>query len=262
MDNNEIYVGDVLQTLRTFEDDFFDITVTSPPYNKGEKYKGGLVNHVRYQNSRDNHNEEAYQKKQVAVLDQLWRVTKPGGHIFYNHKHRWFDGKMIHPFEWLSKTMWEMRQEIIWDRIIAANLRGWRLWQVDERIYWMQKGLTKGEEIASRHAKMSSIWRIRPESGHKEHPAPFPVELPVRCIYSVADERRGLNVLDPYCGSGSTLVAAAAMGHNYIGIDISDTYAELARQRLQSTPDDVKRVVAEQNLHCVKKSYAQRKSEK
>jgi len=261
MDNNKIYVGDAVTVLRQFEDDFFDITVTSPPYNK-QKVSGELVGKVEYGVHSDNMPEEEYQKQQVQVLDQLWRVTKPGGHIFYNHKLRWQDGKMIHPLDWLNKTMWGIRQELIWDRIIAGNVRGWRFWQVEERIYWMQKGLTKGDELESRHAKMTSIWRIRPESGFKEHPAPFPIELPVRCIYSIADERRGLNVLDPYCGIGTTLVAAAAMDHNYVGIEVNDTYVELAKQRLQSISNDVERVCAEQNLHNVDKPYSQRKTKK
>ena len=258
MDNNKIYVGDVSTVLRQFEDDFFDITVTSPPYNK-QKAAGGLVKKVEYGENTDNMPEDQYQHQQIMVLNQLWRVTKPGGHIFYNHKLRWQDGKMIHPLEWLSKTMWDIRQELIWDRGIAGNLRGWRFWQIEERIYWMQKGLVLGDELASRHAKMTSVWRMRPEGGHKEHPAPFPIELPVRCIYSIADERRGLNVLDPYCGIGTTLVAASAMDHNYVGIEVNDTYAELAKQRLQSTSDDAERVCVEQNLHNVEMSYQERK---
>ena len=41
--------------------------------------------------------------------------------------------------DWLRKTKWTVKQEIIWDRVIAANIRGWRFWQVEERIYWLYK---------------------------------------------------------------------------------------------------------------------------
>lgn len=257
MDNNQIYLGDTLQTLRTFPDDYFDITVTSPPYNK-MKAKGKLVQEVKYQNSGDSMTEADYQADQIKVLDQLWRVTKPGGHIFYNHKLRWFDGVMIHPMVWLSQTMWNIRQEIIWDRGIAANIRGWRFWQIEERIYWMQKGIVVGDELASRHAKMSSIWKIRPENKFPEHPAPFPIALPTRCIFSIADTRTGLNVLDPYAGTGTTLAAAKLMQHNYVGIDCSSEYVTLAQERLNDIQDAMW-VSKEMELHVVTKSYAQRK---
>lgn len=69
------------------------------------------------------------------MLNELYRITKPGGSFFYNHKIRWEKGLLLHPMDWLRKTNWIIRQEIIWDRMIAANIRGWRFWQVDERIY-------------------------------------------------------------------------------------------------------------------------------
>lgn len=260
MDNNAIYLGDTLQLLKWFPENFFDITVTSPPYNK-QKAKGKLVKEVKYLKANDAQDEEAYQAEQVEVLDQLFRVTKPGGHIFYNHKLRWFDGVMVHPMTWVSKSLWDIRQEIIWDRVIAGNLRGWRFWQVEERIYWMQKGLTKGEELESKHAKMTSIWRMSPENKFPNHPAPFPVALPTRCIYSIADNKKGLNILDPYCGTGSTLVAANLLGHNYVGIDCSQEYIDQAKARLQSASGAVE-ALHEVALHEVKKTYKERKAAK
>ena len=107
--------------------------------------------------------EQDYQTWQINVLNELHRVTKFGGSVFYNHKLRWVDGEMFHPYEWLSKTNWRIKQEIIWDRTLAANVRGWRFWQIDERIYWLYKPKGNhlvGQELESRHAKMSSIWRI------------------------------------------------------------------------------------------------------
>ncbi|MGQ9644798.1 MAG: DNA-methyltransferase, partial [Ignavibacterium sp.] len=78
--------------------------------------------------------EDLYQKNQIEVLNEPFRVTKSGGSFFYDHKIRWERGKLFHPMDWLRKTKWTIRQEIIWDRMIAANIRGWRFWQVEERI--------------------------------------------------------------------------------------------------------------------------------
>ena len=62
------------------------------------------------------------------------------------------------------------------------------------------------------------------------HPAPFPIQLPVRCIQGVMAEP-GL-VLDPYSGSGTTGLAAQLLGHDYIGFDLSEEYHDMARERL------------------------------
>jgi len=98
-----------------------------------------LVDKVVYDAAIDRKDEAEYQSEQIAVLNELYRVTKAGGSLFYNHKIRWVRGRLIHPYEWVSKSRWILRQEIIWHRKIAANLRGWRFWQVDERIYWLYK---------------------------------------------------------------------------------------------------------------------------
>jgi len=255
---NKIHLGDTLTTLRTFPDECIDITITSPPYNKMGA-AGGLVKEVKYKKSSDIQNENEYQIEQIEVLNELWRVTRPGGHIFYNHKLRWIDGVMIHPIGWIFQSKWvgNIRQEIIWDRGIAGNLRGWRFWQVEERIFWMQKGIVKGAELQSKSAKMTSIWRIRPDSNMK-HPAPFPIEIPTRCIHSINDDVMYQNVLDPYCGSGTTLVAAKCMVNNYVGIDCSQEYIDEAELRLLRMPD-FQRVQDEIKLHVVKKSYKDRK---
>jgi site-specific DNA-methyltransferase (adenine-specific) len=258
---NKIYLGNTLDVLRTFPDDTIDIVVTSPPFNK-MGVRGKLVKEVIYNSSNDSRPECQYQEEQINVLDELYRVTKPNGHIFYDHKLRWIDGVMIHPMAWLSKTRWNMRQEIIWDRGIASNIQSWRFWQVEHRIYWMQKGITKGSKMESRHAKMTSIWRIRPEM-RAEHPAPFPIQIPARCIYSIASNV-GLNVLDIYAGSGTTMVAAKILKHNYIGIECSPEYVEQTKARISrlystdNNPDYIN-IMEELKLHVVTKSYAERK---
>jgi DNA modification methylase len=63
-----------------------------------------------------------------------------------------------------------------------------------------------------------------------DHPAPYPLILPVRCIQAVLQEP-GV-VFDPYNGSGTTGVAANMLGHDYIGFDVSEKYIEEARERI------------------------------
>jgi len=252
---NKVINGDVLEVLVQIPPDSVDLGITSPPYNKKERYGGWLVDKVVYKGVRDVLPEEDYQKWQVDVLNELFRVIKPGGSFFYNHKVRYEDGKMVHPIEWITKTKWTLWQEIIWNRKIAGNIRGWRFWQVDERVYWLVKG--KPEELKPKHAKFTSVWEIRPEPGHKEHPAVFPIELPTRIIYSILD-RKGI-VIDPFCGTGTTLVAAKILGHDYIGIDISKDYVDYTLKRLDQAEKERNRVLKEISLHAVELTFEERK---
>lgn len=258
---NKIFCSDALTILKNLPSEIIDVGVTSPPYNKGENKKGWLVANVKYESASDKLPEDEYQENQIEVLNEIYRITKPGGSFFYNHKIRWEKGQLLHPMDWLRKTKWVIRQEIIWDRMIAANIRGWRFWQVDERIYWLYKPKGNnliGEELKSRHALLTSIWRFPPEKNNP-HPAPFPLALPIRCIFSIMDERKGGLVLDPYCGSGTTLVAAKILGHNYIGIDISKEYVEFAKKRLENFKDEEPIAYEEIAKHTVYKTFKERK---
>lgn len=258
---DKIIKGDTLESLKKIDSNIVDVGITSPPYNKGEKHKGWLVKNVKYNVANDNVIEEAYQQQQIDVLNEIYRITKPGGSFFYNHKTRWDKGTMLHPMEWLLKTKWVIRQEIIWDRMIAANIRGWRFWQVDERIYWLYKSIGNnkiGKELKPKHALLTSIWRIPPERKN-HHPAPFPLVLPTRIILSILDDKKGV-VLDPYIGSGTTAVAAKLLGHKYIGIDISSDYIKETNDRLHNSEKERIKVDGEIEKHIVRKTFADRKA--
>ena len=258
---NSVQVGRALDILYQLPDNCIDVTVTSPPYNKQESTFGWLVRTDRYSHYQDRQPESAYQAWQVDVLDELCRVTKPGGSLFYNHKTRWVDGKMFHPLEWILRSSWSLRQEIIWDRTLAANVRGWRFWQVDERIYWLYKPIDKhlvGQELESCHAKMGSIWRMKPVARNENHPAPFPLELPLRAIYSMPGVGRKA-ILDPFCGAGTTLVAAKLLGHDYFGVDIAPDYVSYSRERIENCEVEREEAEAEKNKHVVKDPFQNRK---
>jgi modification methylase len=254
---NQVIYGDALEILKQIPDNSIDLGITSPPYNKKEKHGGWLVDKVRYNGYKDIMSEEEYQSWQVEVLNQLYRVSKEGGSFFYNHKVRYENGKMIHPLQWLLKTKWNIWQEIIWNRRIAGNIRGWRFWQVEERIYWLVKG--KPKELKSKHAKLTSVWDIRPEHGHKEHPAVFLIELPTRIISSILDENDGI-VIDPFCGTGTTFVATKLLGKKYIGVDISKEYVDYAKKRLEMVKEEERRVLKELSLYSVELTFKERKA--
>lgn len=260
---NELIHGDTLSVLKDMPDNVVDLSITSPPYNKQEKNNGGLVSKVIYSDYKDKLPEKEYQRRQVEVLDEIYRVTKEGGSFFYNHKTRWVDGEMFHPMDWLRKSKWIVRQEIIWDRTIAGNIRGWRFWQIEERIYWLYKPIDnnkKGAELESKDAKMTSIWRAVPENNNP-HPAPFPLWLPARIILSILSNKKRALIIDPYMGSGTTAVAAKYLGFDYVGIDVSDDYLRYAKNRLKNYMDEGDKIENEKKLHVVKKTFKQRKED-
>ena len=261
-DFNRLILGDTLTELRKLPAGIVDVGVTSPPYNKQEKHKGWLVKNVVYDAYKDAVPEAEYQQNQVDALNEIYRITAPGGSFFYNHKIRWERGEMFHPMDWLRRTNWTVKQEIIWDRVLAANIRGWRFWQVDERIYWLYKPVGShliGKELKSVDAKLTSIWRGVPE-GKNPHPAPFPLWLPARVIIAILDAENPGVVLDPYIGSGTTAVAAKLLGHRYIGIDRSEAYIQMAQDRLLNAQSEMAAVQKELDLRTVETTFSARKS--
>jgi DNA modification methylase len=79
-------------------------------------------------------------------------------------------------------------------------------------------------------ANRRSVWTIATKGFKGAHYATFPLELPQLCI--LADSKAGDTILDPFCGSGTTLLAASQQGRHYIGFDINAEYVRMARRRL------------------------------
>ena len=108
---------------------------------------------------------------------------------------------------------------------------------------------------------MSSIWRFPPERNNP-HPAPYPLVLPLRIIYSLFDDKKGV-VIDPYIGSGTTAVAAKLLGCDYVGIDISKEYIKMSEERINNFESERKIADEEISSHVITgKTYEQRKNER
>ena len=229
---DNIYNMDCLEGMKLIPDGSIDCIVTSPPYNKGEKYGGDILKAVVYDKYMDKMEESEYQANQIAILNEMSRILKKGGSIFYNHKNRYIEGLFISPLEWILKSNLCLRQEIVWDRTIANNIRGWRFWNVDERIYWLQRKDAEFLELDTVYAQRGSVWKIRPESNKGEigHPCPFPITIPDLCISSTC--KAGDTILDPYMGSGTVAVSAVKQGCHYIGFDVSEVYCKIAKERV------------------------------
>lgn len=122
-----------------------------------------------------------------------------------------------------------------WASPAAPNLRGeWEAIIVAYRDQWAREtpsaftGWKDG--VGGWTALVSNVWKMQPASRQVGHPAPFPDVLPMRCIR--LSTWPGEVVLDPFMGSGTTLVAARLLGRKAIGVEKSERYCEVAASRL------------------------------
>lgn len=221
-----IYNADCLKVLPTLK--CVDITFSSPPYNQIPKTAAsGLMAESKrklndgYETHTDDMPEPEYRTWMRDVFGLCRAVSK--GLVWINHKTRFRDKSGIHP---LSIFNWPFYSEIIWDRGGSITLNARKFAPSHEFIY----GFGVPHYWDNSLNTQMSVWRIMPEREVPGHPCPFPASLATKCI-SASCPPDG-TVLDPFMGSGTTLVAAKLEGRKAVGIEISERYCELAANRL------------------------------
>jgi modification methylase len=174
--------------------------------------------------------EPDYEYWQTNMLLELWRVS--AGDCFYNHQHRIRNRVLLRPERWIQMTPWCEVQEIVWSRG-SPNMDKCRFFPFTERIYWLTK--SESNTVFHNYLNLTDDWHIAPVGVNNDHARQFPLQIPRRCIASTDADL----ILDPFCGSGTTCVAAKMLGRNYIGIDISEEYCRIARERLEAVDTGV-----------------------
>ena len=229
-------------------DNCVHLVVTSPPYNASKTYDEDL--------SLTEYLEMLHQ-----VFAECYRVLAPGGRMVVNVAN--LGRKPYIPLtSHVNLIMHEIgfmhRGEVIWDKSASAGSScAWGSFQsasnpclrdIHEYLLIFSKGDYKLPRSKAERAngridtigkdefiqQTKSIWSFPTESAKRvNHPAPFPVELPKRCIEMFTF--LGDVVLDPFLGSGTTAVAAKMSGRRYIGCDLSTEYCAIAEERLALT---------------------------
>lgn len=238
---DQIILGDAVDVLKKLPNNCVHLMVTSPPYNVGKEYDKDLTLGEYLDFIED-------------VMREVYRVLVWGGRVCFNVANLGrkpyipLHAYLIQRFEEIGFLF---RGEIIWDKgeAVSGSSTAWGSWMSasnptlrDQHEYIIV--LSKGDfrrDGRGRRSTISkeefleftrSVWRFPPESAEKVgHPAPFPEELPYRCIQLLTFE--GDVVLDPFVGSGTTCVAALKTGRHCIGIDIEEKYVEMARERIR-----------------------------
>jgi site-specific DNA-methyltransferase (adenine-specific) len=218
-----IYHGDCREILPTLPDEIIDLTLTSPPYNLGNDHHTGSKRHNSYD---DNMPEPEYQEWQRDILDVIFSKTSPQGSLLYNHKNRIKSGLAITPYSWLLKTKWLLKQEIVWFNR-SQNFDKVRFYPMTERVYWMAKS---PKTILSNTINHHDLFEWAAEGTSGSHTRAFPTQMAIDLVSCFPDAK---TILDPFAGSGTTLVAAKILGRKAIGCELDERWCELAARRLQ-----------------------------
>ena len=230
---NNIYNGDCNQLIKKINDEIIDLTITSPPYNLGEKHHTHSKTFIAYDEYIDSMPENDYQINQINILNEIYRITKNNGSLFYNHKNRIKNGLSISPYQWLFKTNWNIKQELIWQNG-TPNFDKCRFYPQTERIFWLSKS---NETNFNNNLNLSDIFKDAPVGSNEKHKRSFPVKL-IQKIINCFDKCE--IVFDPYSGSGTTAIASIRENKKYIGFEISKNYYELSIKRIINEKSQLK----------------------
>ena len=231
---NTIICGDAVEVMKRMPNGSVDLVITSPPYNlknstgNGMKDgRGGKWANAALQNGYSHHDDcmphKEYVRWQRDCLNEMMRIISEDGAIFYNHKWRVQGGVLQDRQDIVSG--FPVRQIIIWKRKGGLNFNAGYFLPTYEVIYLIAKPKFKLVTKANAHG---DVWEFTQEMNN-EHPAAFPVKLIDRIVF--ATEAR--IILDPFMGSGTTAVSAINLKRDYIGIDISPEYCEMAQKRIK-----------------------------
>jgi site-specific DNA-methyltransferase (adenine-specific) len=249
--------ADCLVHLATMAPASVDVVMTSPPYNVG----------IEYRQHQDNMPRDAYLAWLADVGAAIRRVLKPNGSFFLNvgstNKDPWIEADVAA----VMRQLFCLQNHIIWIKSVAieGRMAGHYkpiaskrfLNQSHESVFHFalegdveidrlaigvpfkdKSNIERRGHAADLHCG-GNAWFIPYQTvqstlGKFNHPAGFPVELAERCI-KLHGLKRGLVVLDPFLGSGTTLIAAEKLGCSGIGVEIDEHYAKIATARFGTT---------------------------
>jgi site-specific DNA-methyltransferase (adenine-specific) len=258
--DHRVFPGDCLNVLATqVAPRSVDVVVTSPPYNLN----------LQYSLYDDTRNEAEYVRWLLAVANATKKVMRPEGSFFLNmsgsNSRPWLPFEIIVR---LRKSGFCLQNHITWIKSITVEaessghfkpIPGKRFMHHNhEHVFHLTLSNTveldrlsigipfqDKSNIARRgHTRdlrcRGNTWfipypTVKTKAQKFWHPGTFPVELPLWCIY--LHGKREATVLDPFMGTGSTLVAAHLAGARGIGIDVDPAYVETARRRIAHTMD-------------------------
>jgi modification methylase len=261
---HRLVLGDARE-IPFIKDESVHLAVTSPPYwtlkryNENPNQLGHVIDY------------EAFLDELAKVWKEMHRILVPGGRLVcvvgdVCLSRRNFGRHVVFPLHSdiaviCRKIGFDNLNPIIWHKISNANYEvsnGSKflgkpyepnaIIKNDIEFILMQRKPGGYRQPTEHQRKLSMIskeeygkwfqqfWNITGAST-REHPAPFPLELAYRLVRMFSFS--GDTVIDPFCGTGTTMVAAMKAGRNSVGIDIDPDYCKMAEERLRKENSDM-----------------------
>jgi len=248
---NSIIQGDCLKIMQSISDDSVDMTFADPPFNLKKKYNG----------YKDNKGFNEYLDWCKQWIYEMVRITKPTGSIFVHNIPKWltyyatFLNKVAHFKHWIAwdaptapmgQTLQPSHYGILY---YVKNLKQSKFYEIRyphkrcRKCDYLLKDY--GGKKAGLHPfgpLVPDVWtdihRIKHNKYRDEHPCQLPIHLLERIILMSTDEND--IVLDPFVGTGTTVIAAKRLGRRFIGIDIDEKYVNITKDKLSKESPNVK----------------------
>lgn len=230
--SHQIIHGDCLDVMRQMTPSSFDAVVTDPPYSSGGQYRGDRMASTRLKYvqtgtrrslpefSGDNRDQRGYLAWSTLWMSEAKRLTKPGGLIAVFSDWR----QVPTTTDAIQCAGWVWRGIAVWVKKTSRPIKG-RWNQQAEFVVWGSNGPRGCEGKCA-----GSAWyESSPQGDGRVHITQKP-DAVMEGILSVMNG--GDHVLDPFCGSGSTGRAAVALGLNFVGIEMGEDFAAIARERV------------------------------
>lgn len=249
MTEQKIIQGDCIEELKKLPDESVDLIITSPPYWKGYEYEAYFNSYAQYLEWTE------------RWLKECKRVLKKSGTFYLNVIN---DSEItIRAFELMNiatrELMWKLHDTIIWYRYNQQPANTTRQLTNQCEYLFMFRHSSANIELDKKQLlekipemfktkNVGNVWELpfnsfRSDFGKKETKSKwghsgFPVNLPRACI--ILSSKEGDLVLDPFTGTGTTLVACQELNRNGIGIDHDSNACKIAQARINKAREQTK----------------------
>ncbi|MBE3654818.1 DNA-methyltransferase [Vibrio navarrensis] len=216
----QVFKEDAVEWLSTLADASVDLVITDPPYESLEKHrKIGTTTRLKVSKASSNQWFQIFPNERFeSLLQEVYRVLTKNSHFYlFCDQETMFVIKPI-----AEKVGFKFWKPIVWDKVTIGM--GYHYRARHEYILFFEKGKRKLNDLGVPDILQSK--RV-----YRGYPTEKPVDL-LEVLISQSSTEDEL-VMDPFFGSGSTLVAAKKLNRNYIGCDISDAAHEHFQGRVE-----------------------------